>query len=181
MLSTKLGALKQQISPRALLCLAIVWAAVIYWPGLHSGFILDDGPNLRGITDMDRGGEYFWGYVLGNQSGLLGRTVSMFSFALNYLVFQSLDPFSFKLVNLLIHGLNAVLVYGFCAAVIRQCGSDSDSDSGSGSGFDGRWLALLVAVLWLFTPLHTSLVLHVIQRMVAPSKRLLPAAVIGPH
>ena len=155
MLTSSLSTLKQKISPLGLLLLAILWAALMYWPGLYSGFVLDDGPNLGGITETAGGGQFFWSYVLGNESGLFGRAVSMFSFAMNYVVFQSLDPFSFKLVNLIIHCLNAWLVFGFSNAVLKQCDSETD----------GRWLALLVAVLWLLTPLHTSTVLYVVQRM----------------
>ena len=71
-----------------LLTPALTWAAVlllccwIYWPGLSSSSLLDDGVNLSVLGQLEEHPEYLWDVVQGNRSGILGRSVALLSFGL---------------------------------------------------------------------------------------------------
>lgn len=139
-----------------LLVLASLLTAVAYWPGVASDFVLDDIPNLQGLfASNDNNSETFWTFVFGNESGIFGRPVSMFSFALNYWLYPSADAFAFKSVNLVLHVVNGYFVYALSVLVFSRYHPLVVS----------RWCALAVAVLWWLSPLHSSTVLYVIQRM----------------
>ena len=143
------------ITVPVLLFLASLATALAYWPGVGSDFVLDDIPNLSGLSSITLNDGAFWSFVFGNESGVFGRPVSMFSFALNYLLYPSADAFAFKSVNLLLHLLNGYLAFTLAALVFGRYYDWATS----------RWYALSVAVLWLLSPLHSSTVLYVIQRM----------------
>src|SRR3546814_5144176 len=54
----------------------------LYSPGLHGPFVFDDWANLPALNGFGDGihrGLTFWWYVLGNNSGPLGRPLSMLS------------------------------------------------------------------------------------------------------
>ncbi|MGH8402603.1 MAG: tetratricopeptide repeat protein, partial [Gammaproteobacteria bacterium] len=90
--------------------LAVV--ALAYTPGLSGGFMFDDITNIvmnpflaldhLGVHEMLRA-------AFSVRSGPLYRPISMLSFALN-LYFFGPHPFSFKLVNVAIHLVNALLL-----------------------------------------------------------------------
>src|SRR5690606_32879591 len=75
-------------------------------------------------------------------------------FALDY-YFWGKQPFGFKLSGLLVHGLNALLVFLLFSELLRGRVNDHHR----------RLLAAVAAFLWAAHPLQVSTVLYVVQRM----------------
>ncbi|KAB2928366.1 MAG: hypothetical protein F9K30_01275 [Dechloromonas sp.] len=130
---------------------------MIYWPGLAGAFLFDDAPNITANPAL--------GLFDGSLSSLLeaagngvssplGRSLSMASFALN-LYFTGLDPFYFKLVNLLIHCVNGWLVFLLVRFVWIKAGSVRNT----------CLLPACVAMIWSLHPINLTAVLFVTQRM----------------
>ncbi|WP_309933480.1 tetratricopeptide repeat protein [Variovorax paradoxus] len=154
---------------RAIFCFCLVLGAVAfaYWPGLSGDFVFDDvaniGENKRlqisslGVTELR-------GAFLSGNAGPLGRPVSMLSFALNY-YFSGLDPFLFKITNLIIHLINVVLVAILAQLLIRSLSAPEDTKQ---IRFN-FWAGWGVALLWGIHPLNLTSVLYVVQRMTSLS------------
>lgn len=127
----------------------------MYWAGLSGAFLLDDTPNLAVISQLPANpslGDFF--NLAGTGfAGIFGRSVSIFSFLLQYESWP--DPRNFKLVNVLVHLINGCLVALCCALIGQQWRKQ-------------RIPALAfaaVAFLWLAHPIQVSTVLYVVQRM----------------
>lgn len=134
--------------------LALVVLAM-YWAGLSGAFLLDDTPNLGVISQLPANPSF--GDILNlagtGFAGTFGRSVSIFSFLLQYESWP--DPRNFKFVNVLIHLINGCLVALCCALIGQQWRKR-------------RIPALMlaaVAFLWLAHPIQVSTVLYVVQRM----------------
>lgn len=152
MLSTTQNRLIKSVGMLAL-CLIV---AMVYWPGMSGGFMFDDGPNItdnRTLGLFDGSLSSLFMAAGDGISSPLGRPLSMASFALN-LHFGGLNPFGFKLVNLLIHLVNGWLVF----LVVGQLWARLNR---GGTGI----LPLGVALLWMLHPINLSAVLFVTQRM----------------
>src|SRR5215213_2675874 len=86
----------------------------IYWPGLNGGFVFDDYPNIVDnptlkLDTLD--GPAWRAAAFSSDAGSLQRPIAMLSFAVNtYLA--GMDPFAMKATNVVIHGINALLVLG---------------------------------------------------------------------
>lgn len=146
----------------AIICTLFLGAPIVcfmlYSPALHGPFVFDDWANLPALNGFGDGihrGMTFWWYVLGNNSGPLGRPLSMLSFLINDSAWPS-DPYSFKYTNLLLHMLNGVLVFACLRGLLRRC---------TFAAFNAELIALLTAGIWLLHPIHTATVLQVVQRM----------------
>lgn len=145
-----------------LLVLLLAW--VIYAPGLHGGFLFDDGHNITDNTAVhieDLSKESLEAAAFSTNSGPLRRPLSLLSFAFNYYA-SGLDAYAFKLVNLLLHLATGVLVYLAARQLFaayqyrRQKALDNAAIS---------WMSLGCAALWLLHPLNLTPVLYVVQRM----------------
>ncbi len=133
---------------------------LIYWSGLDGGFIFDDFPNIvwKDTVHLSR---IEWAAMLdvwhSGHAGPLGRPLSMMSFALNHLA-AGMDPWSYKLTNLLIHTLNGLVLFFLARALVGRLYDNTDRRS-----LD--MIALLATALWLLHPFNLSPVLYVVQRM----------------
>lgn len=145
---------------RASALLIIVLVSVVYWPGLTGGFVFDDYQNfvLNQAVHLD---ELTWsGLARAAQSsgaGPTGRPVAQITFALNYWI-GGLNPWGYKLVGVLIHAVNSLLVL---LLVVRVAGLYDPRLSNKTVNYFG----LAVALLWAVHPLNVSTVLYVVQRM----------------
>ncbi len=135
-------------NPLYILTAILLGTGLIYYPALDSLFLLDDVENLKDLAEIPGRGLAF--YLFGSSAGPGGRPLSLLSFAMQYASWP-LDPFAFKLINLLLHLFNGVLVYVICTHLFNQTHS--------------RWFACLVTALWLIHPVHLTTVLYVVQRM----------------
>lgn len=124
----------------------------LYWPGLNGPLVLDDFPQLSPLLDK----KVNWQASLTSESGLLKRPVSMVSFLLNSLLSGD-NLFWWKLTNVVIHLLNAVLVF----LLSLQLFSAADSSGNT----QYHWPAIVLSGIWLLHPLHVSTVLYTVQRM----------------
>lgn len=136
----------------------LVATALLYSIGLNGPLVFDDTDNLRPINRWLTGEVSWLRVVLDNNSGRLGRPVSMASFILNVWLFGP-TIWGFKLVNLVIHLVNGALVYCLFGMFLqRKALADQATRSAT-------WLPLLGAAIWLLHPLFVSTVLYVVQRM----------------
>lgn len=127
----------------------------MYWGGLSGAFLLDDTPNLNVINQLPANPSLsdILNLATTGFAGLLGRSVSMFSFLLQHESWP--DPRNFKFVNLLIHLVNGCLLALCCVLIGRQWRSQSLP------------LVAIAAIsfVWLAHPIQVSAVLYVVQRM----------------
>ncbi len=93
----------------------------------------------------------------GDGSPVTARPLLNLSFAINYTI-SELQPWSYRAVNLLLHGLTALTLFGLLRRIMSQpvwattCRSFSTP------------LALVIALLWAVHPLHTNVVTYTSQR-----------------
>lgn len=133
-----------------LMCLFALW---IYWPGLAGPAVLDDTQNLMVLNILDEHPEYAVDQIFDNESGALGRSVSMATFVAERLWFYE-GSFGVKRTNLMLHLICATLIFLLLNQWLRV----------TGWRFSGE-LALLGASIWLLTPLFVSTALYQVQRM----------------
>lgn len=142
--------------PGALLWGLLLLTGAIYWPGLSGPLVLDDFENLEPFVGM-QSGALAWHEVLSGSSSWVGsRPIAMLSFVGNWLTSAG-EVFSLKYTNLLLHLLCGTLLYWLAGRLLAE--------RRAGVGAQRWWLALLVAALWLLSPMLVSTVLYVIQRM----------------
>jgi protein O-mannosyl-transferase len=138
-------------------------ALAVYWPGLTGGFFFDDGPSILqapGVRMSEFSLDALAQAWSSGGAGPTGRPVAQLSFALNH-YFSGLDPWAFKLANLLIHALCGAMVY----LVLRELVEGRLGQALS----EPRWIALAGVALWMLHPLQLLPVLHVVQRMTSLS------------
>ncbi len=141
--------------------LAVVTA--IYWPGLHGGFLFDDFPNIVDnhalhMTQLDLESLKA---ALSSPSGEQ-RPLAAASFALNA-YFTGLDPEPMKAFNVIIHLLNAALIYALMLILLRL--RDMQREPAPTRAPSRRFMALAIAAAWALAPINLTPVLYVVQRM----------------
>lgn len=129
--------------------------ACIFWPGLTGVFVLDDFGTLAAMQDYDEINSFSKAaeYVLSGMSGPGGRPLAHLSFLIDGQTWPT-DPKPFKRTNILLHALNAVLVFALALRWTALLGSRSPA-----------LLSLVVATWWAMHPMQISSVLYVVQRM----------------
>lgn len=148
----------------------LLLTALLYVPGLHGPFVLDDMPNIVQPMQAWLAGLTGWrDIVLGNHSGLLHRPIAMASFLANAAT-TGLAVWPFKVTNLAIHLACGVLVYLLLAKLLTR---DPRLRARA------KVAALAVAALWLLHPLQVSTVLYVVQRMAQLSALFMLAGLVA--
>lgn len=145
--------------------------AVVYWPGLSGDFVFDDHPNIVGNPALRIFDGSLASLLEASGAGLsssLGRPLSLATFAAN-LHFWGDAPFSFKLVNLLIHLANGLLVYVLIMQLWPRLRGDSRQRGAA---------AFWVTAVWLLHPINLTPVLFVVQRMTSLSAFFTLAALV---
>lgn len=164
--------LKRFVAPGLLIC-AVLLTFTVYWFGLAGSFFFDDYPNIflnLGVKLERLSWESLNLALSSGISGQFGRPISQLSFALNY-YFSGFSPFAFKLINLLIHCLNGLLVYLLCYQIL-------DSLRLRLNLVNVYLCAAVVAAAWMIHPIQLTSVLYVVQRMTSLSAFFLLAALI---
>jgi len=150
----------------------VVVVVMLYWPALKGEFVHDDyvnivkNPNVHMTTFSI---EAFKKNFIGVNTGLyriFSRPVSMFSFSLNY-YFAGLDPYWFKLTNLIIHLFIGFIVFHVVCLLLRASVRISDGAEIKPVCTEKYIVAsgFLVAFIWLIHPLNVSTVMYPVQRM----------------
>jgi protein O-mannosyl-transferase len=138
----------------------VVAALLAYSNCFTSPFVLDDADaivtnaSIRSLTPISRAlsGPF--------QSSTAGRPLVNLSFALNYAAGE-LSPVGYHAVNLAIHILCGLVLFGIVRRTLAARSTASTSSSLSNSS---NLLALFSALLWLLHPLETEAVDYVTQR-----------------
>ena len=159
--------LTRRLPDRAVCAFVLLGTAVLYWPGLGGGFLLDDYPNIV-FNEAIRFDAWAWDglleALLAGTAGPTGRPVSMLTFALNYRL-AGLDPFWLKLTNLIIHLANGALVFQLSERLLRLARFGAGSEAGHVLSGDLRLAVLTVAAAWTLHPIQLTTVLYTVQRM----------------
>lgn len=165
--------IRHRLAGPGILFLAVMGTLAVYWSGLHGAFFFDDYPNVvlnPGVRLESLSGESIGQAFESGISGQFGRPVSQLAFALNF-HFSGFDPFAFKLVNLVIHCLNGVLIYLLGCQILDSLQHKLQLPN---KGI----VAALVAAAWLIHPIQLTSVLYVVQRMTSLSAFFLLLALI---
>ncbi len=127
----------------------------MYWSGLGGAFLLDDTPNLSVIGQLPANPNLsdMLSLAMTGFAGILGRSISIFSFLLQYESWP--DPRNFKFINLLIHLCNGALLALCCALIGRQWREQKIP----------MLVVAAIVFIWLAHPIQVSSVLYVVQRM----------------
>ena len=153
--------------PRFVIYAAMLVAIVVYWPGLTGPFLLDDLPNLSPLNQWLDGQASAAELIFDNQSGMLGRPVSMATLWASA-ASGGMHPFPFKLGNLLIHLLCGLVGWQLLKRLLQE---------DPRLALRANLVAAVLAGLWLVHPIHVSTVLYAVQRMAQLSALFVLAAV----
>lgn len=126
-----------------------------YWNGLSGPFFLDDLQSIEPAKMENFSFKSLMAISLQNDTGPIGRPISVASFALNSYFFGD-EPFSFKVVNLALHLFIAISIGFFVSLIVKTIPTKKRI---------ALPVALLCATLWLIHPLQVSTVLYPVQRM----------------
>ncbi|MGD8378109.1 MAG: hypothetical protein PVI37_00150 [Gammaproteobacteria bacterium] len=145
----------------------------VYWQGLSGPFLVDDLVNLPLLGSM--GSVHDWQtlryYLLSGVAGPTHRPIALLSFLLDANTWPA-APEPFKYTNLMIHALNACLLFWLFRKLLT---SDRNASMAGHAG----WLAVLGAAAWGLHPLLVSTTLYVVQRMTELSALFILAGLIG--
>jgi hypothetical protein len=151
--------------------LTLVITAWIYWQGLHGPFLLDDFSNITSGYVADFNLEEILYSLTHNDSGDLGRPVSMLSFLFSGIV-HGQGTWGYKYHNLMIHLLNGLLIFWLLIKLLPHLSNKCDFRK-------AVLVAGATAVFWLIHPLQVSTVLYVVQRMAQLSTFFILAALLA--
>lgn len=140
----------------ALFCL-FIFTISIYWPGLDSRFLLDDFSNLRELDTVKDYGYRFFAFSTGI-AGPSGRPISLATFAFQHASWPD-SAFDFKLVNLIIHLINGLLIYLISIFISKLVINNKFR----------TYLPIIATSLWLLHPIQLTTTLYVVQRMTSLS------------
>jgi tetratricopeptide (TPR) repeat protein len=146
----------QQLLHLGVLCLFII---ICYYPSLDVPFIFDDFANIVANQAVHPESAGDLGKALSSTiSGT--RPLAMLSFALNYL-YGYLDVFGYHLVNILIHLINAILLYRILVLLpVPKFEANTGEDH-----LPRINIAFWGAALWAVNPVQTQAVTYIVQRM----------------
>lgn len=145
-----------------LILFAIGLALLVYANGLHGPFLFDDHIHITqnryvqidslSADDLAQAWNSSFSRFPAN------RPLAQLSFGINHAL-AGLDPWAFKLTNLLIHLASGLLVFVFTRLLYRALAGETYDPA------RGALFAAATAALWLLHPLHVSTVLYTVQRM----------------
>ena len=139
---------------------------VLYQHALNSGFFLDDATSIRVEPLMLQPD------ILPLYEKFKLRFLGYLSFWVSYQI-SGEDPAAFRLVNFVIHAVNGLLVYLLSYRLFALLG-DAESQKST-----HKWVALLVAALFIAHPLQTQAVTYIVQRLASLMTLFYLAALIA--
>jgi hypothetical protein len=148
-------------SPYLWLAVILPLVAGIYWPGMRGPFLFDDFGTIVENRAI-HADSLTWQAILQaatsfEPGGLLGaRPLSMAGFALNHAL-GGLDPWGYKLIGVLVHLVNVVLVLLLTRRILVLLEAATPTVA--------LRISFVVAFIWAIHPLQISSVLYVVQRM----------------
>jgi hypothetical protein len=143
------------MQPRNVVSMAFLLTVLAYALGLGGPFIFDDGANFAQLQRWLDGQGSLREAIFGTGSGILNRPIAHLSFLINALG-GGINPFTFKLINIVIHVGCGALVWSLLRRILARDRVLS---------VHAEWIAALAAAIWLLHPIHVSTVLYAVQRM----------------
>ncbi|HQZ59681.1 MAG TPA: hypothetical protein PLQ39_08335 [Acinetobacter sp.] len=139
--------------------LVVLFAVVLYLPGLTGDFVLDDISNIvfnnvLHIKELTIDGLLY--AALSFRDGHGERALPMLSFALDYWRAGGIDASAFKVTNIVIHAVTTFVLALFLRRLLLLA---------KWTPQHAAWGALAIALIWAIHPLQVSSVLYVVQRM----------------
>jgi tetratricopeptide (TPR) repeat protein len=135
----------------------LLWAALLatYSNSFGTGLLYDNGPvilddpRIRAVTPQNIDAIWSKGYWYNNQDPTLYRPLTTFSYLFNYAVLGSAaNPTGYHWINLLMHGINVLLVYAFGLVIFQR----------------KTIPAVALAALWGLHPILTESVTNIVGR-----------------
>jgi len=133
---------------------------LVYYPGLSGGFVLDDISNIL-LPPGIRMDVLSWDSLKNAALSMDKRPIARASFGLNYLT-AGFDPFYFKAINIAIHGINSLLVFGFVLRLLRHHTQTKNSSEDTSRIL---FIAAAISLGWALHPVNLTNVLYSVQRM----------------
>lgn len=148
--------------------LLLITTVLVYSPGLTGSFEFDDIPNIvlnktLEVNELSFQALKDIAQSRSDNSGS-GRPVSFLSFAVN-VNSSGLNPYYFKLTNLLIHLINGLLIF----IAVKLLLSKGRLTKNKLDDKEIVYLAFTSTALWLLHPVQLTSVLYIVQRMTSLS------------
>ncbi|WP_426271035.1 hypothetical protein ACN9MB_05405 [Dyella kyungheensis] len=143
------------------LAIALFITATVYWPGLSGTWLFDDYPNIVDNNSVHLNGvdlRSIVGVMLSSPASEFRRPLASLSFGLSYLA-SGINPFGWKLANLIIHLINGALVFALTRLLVARTTITHDT-----SIRRRDLIAAFVAAGWMLLPINVTAVLYVVQR-----------------
>lgn len=159
----------------------LMLTAAVYWPGLSGGWLFDDYPNIvenHGVQPQTSDVATLVRAALSSPSSEFKRPLASLSFAANYLA-GGLNPWGWKLVNVLIHLLNGLLVFVLAGQLLRATARLHPDTGSPTTSMRASLLAALIAGCWMLLPINLTAVLYVVQRMESMANLFVLLGLIG--
>jgi len=150
--------MKSYIKPISLCFLIVLVVAFVYFPALSGGFIFDDFNNLNllAIMEGEFNLEHLQTYLASQKSGPVGRPIASLSFLIDAMNWPVENERPFKVTNLVIHLINAILLF---VLLVKIFGLFDEKKK------DRYWLAFIACMIWALHPFFVSTTMYVVQRM----------------
>lgn len=159
--------------PITLVFFAFVLAALGCTPllaGLSGPYVFDDYSNLLDnayvrVTTLNIESLRHAAFSL--MAGPFQRPIAMLSFALNYYAAGSFDPIErFRVVNIVLHGINGVLVFWLSRLVVKRYIAITLRHPSSKTQLVlPVFLPALISLFWVAHPIQITSTLYIVQRM----------------
>ncbi len=169
-----------------LLALLLLLPALIYSPGLHGPFLLDDYSNFIQndgihIHAQDLSFSTLREAANSLSSGILGRPIAAISFTFNYYFSDGANnPYGFKLFNVVIHTINGLLIFWFVRLLFLRLQAHPSQPLKEFTRHGSiTLLASLIALLWVCHPIQLTSVLYIVQRMTSMAALFMLLALIA--
>jgi tetratricopeptide (TPR) repeat protein len=152
-----------------LTCILIAAVFTVYLPGLHGPFIFDDLSNITNnahlrLTQLNTNNVV--SALESGHAGPLKRPIAMLSFALNYYFAGGYIAPAFKITNIAVHCLNAILVTILCLQLLKRASLTPCKPKHYNYKL---WLAFSISILWAVHPINLTSILYIVQRMTSLS------------
>lgn len=155
---------------KLLIPIAIITAIfAVYLPGIAGPFVFDDLSNITNnsflrIQELSLSSLY--DSATSGHAGPLNRPIAMLSFALNYYFAGGYITTAFKISNIIIHSINAVLVFILYIQLFKRCAATTGNNQNYPLAL---YLAGGISLIWAVHPINLTSVLYVVQRMTSLS------------
>jgi tetratricopeptide (TPR) repeat protein len=142
---------------KAIPLILVLSALVVYSNSFSGQFIFDDlsstrdNPHIRHLFPLSNS------LSAPSQSTVAGRPIAALTLAINY-AFGGLNVWGYHAFNLILHILNALLLFGVARRSLSIKSATNFDESGR------TWLAGAIAFIWVLHPLASETVDYIVQR-----------------